>query len=940
MSGDQPTISGNFETGPFTTGPAVKIAPRDFKELVEHTREQTQNLVAGDTTLAWELLTQLSNERLFTLGSIGRFFHPDYGLILARYVAFTRCSQLVNPGNCYGILLAQNDFSWKATNQIDLSHPDLVLGVGASYQIPQENQFGWLIVSGANIQTYRFNSTLVPRPLDALAWNGYSTNAKVAKIFAIGKVVSEGLGTWAAKPGSLLIDITGGAGQSNPQLETRIAALETKLVQLQESMASAADQNRISQAIAEQRLQLNSINTSLDIYSARLATIDGDTILAQVGQQINLVQSYVDYVTSAAGVIDGLRQEVHVNLTASQAENSAAKIWRDEAGQYALSASERSNEATVQSNEALVQAIVSQGWAASASASASEASTYAALAASYTTGVSGAAFYDAFDYPDLTAFHARWEDENSVSPNIYVISNTESGGRSLQMGDNSGNDRIVYRTTTDIPYDANETYYIDVDYEIPVTSTGGVYLGVEPFNNAGVKLNCDTILMAAVAVNNGSQSVTGRFKVRRYFGGRAAVGAGNNVGIPSANVAAPSRLPSNTVIIRPAIGAQYPDQTGQIIMHSMRIGVVPKGGDIPEIATNAASIVSEAAARASADSALATSITTLNATVAGQSATITSLSSVTATHTGQLTTLNAKYSVKLDVNGRVSGFELNSGGAVSVAAFNADAFRIGKVGGTDKVVFDLDTVNDRLNLNADLYLGNGRIVWTNGAYMKVSGVGFGTSSQFLEWFGPTMAINATSEATAISYLKTDGSAYFGGSLTAGALTTAVQTSSTANNAEVETAVFGSNGGTITVTLSYTYSALDLRNYGPTQASNWNTDKNSYSPLPTDPDSDGVFTANASESSPTTVQLYRSINGGAYALVATLSVTGTRAWEGESPNGSDPGFSRRTANNSGSLTYTDPTNNTQDRQYKAVISSRTASVTLNIMQRIAVIAVEP
>src|SRR5690606_19072397 len=105
-------------------------------------------------------------------------------------------------------------------------------------------------------------------------------------------------------------------------------------------------------------------------------------------------------------------------------------------------------------------------------------------------------------------------------------------------------------------------------------------------------------------------------------------------------------------------------------------------------------------------------------------------------------------------------------------------------------------------LNADMNVGTGKIIWDNGAYMKVAGVGFGTHNQFIEWFGPKMPISACNEANAVYYLKADGSAYFGGSLHAGVLFNSISTSSLSSSAQVTLGPYGSNGGIIKVVLSY------------------------------------------------------------------------------------------------------------------------------------------
>ena len=80
------------------------------------------------------------------------------------------------------------------------------------------------------------------------------------------------------------------------------------------------------------------------------------------------------------------------------------------------------------------------------------------------------------------------------------------------------------------------------------------------------------------------------------------------------------------------------------------------------------------------------------------------------------------------------------------------------------------------------------------------------------------------KANAKMYFDTSGDAYFGGSLSAGVLTTKAGTSDTSTAATAGTAVFGSNGGTITVTLSYSYSDYEAAQYATGQTAQYDAAK--------------------------------------------------------------------------------------------------------------------
>lgn len=77
-------------------------------------------------------------------------------------------------------------------------------------------------------------------------------------------------------------------------------------------------------------------------------------------------------------------------------------------------------------------------------------------------------------------------------------------------------------------------------------------------------------------------------------------------------------------------------------------------------------------------------------------------------------------------------------------------------------------------LNADMEIGSGHVIFNNGSYIKVQGVGFGSSNQFIDWYGPLITSGANQnwdngadapvyggfkEGTAITYSTTTGIFY-------------------------------------------------------------------------------------------------------------------------------------------------------------------------------------
>lgn len=191
-------------------------------------------------------------------------------------------------------------------------------------------------------------------------------------------------------------------------------------------------------------------------------------------------------------------------------------------------------------------------------------------------------------------------------------------------------------------------------------------------------------------------------------------------------------------------------------------------------------------------------------------------------------------------------------------------------------------------------LNSARIILNNGSVMQVQGVGFGSASQFVEWFGPSLAsVDQCTELNAMAYKKIDGSAYFGGALSAGTLFSSKATSDVLPNATVTLGPFGTNGGPISIVLSATAHATYFLT-------------GSQSPNTSFPNS-GI------------IQLYRTIAGGSEQLVGTLNLTGSC-----NHNLYDAGQNRTRVVSTlgGSLTYTDTAGGTQARTYRATMISRT------------------
>lgn len=165
----------------------------------------------------------------------------------------------------------------------------------------------------------------------------------------------------------------------------------------------------------------------------------------------------------------------------------------------------------------------------------------------------------------------------------------------------------------------------------------------------------------------------------------------------------------------------------------------------------------------------------------------------------------------LIADGAISAAKI-SANAVTADKINAGAVTAAKINVTSlsSIAANVGTLTAGTIRNSgntyNIDVTSGRTVVQVGSYMKVSGAPFGSSNQFIEWYGPYFSnLASCTEANAVYYLKTDGQAYFGGSLSAGILKNSAQTTSIVSDAAVTVGAFSTNGGTKTIVLSYGYS---------------------------------------------------------------------------------------------------------------------------------------
>jgi hypothetical protein len=297
---------------------------------------------------------------------------------------------------------------------------------------------------------------------------------------------------------------------------------------------------------------------------------------------------------------------------------------------------------------------------------------------------------------------------------------------------------------------------------------------------------------------------------------------------------------------------------------------------------------------------------------------------------GGVASVEQLFSVQAEALGNLSaraGLAVTAGSVVSgIYVTSAD----GSNGKISDITFAAMTIN----------VSTAKLIFNNGSVMKVLGTGFGVGNEFIDWFGPSMPFDQCSRANGTVWQTVSGDAYFGGSLSAGALTNGANSSSVAADVVADTGGFGSDGGKITVVMSWTYTWTYQAYYAATASGRTQFD-NAAANYGAVEDAGGWSGTRVEAGSPT-LTLAREIGGASRIDVATASINpGVGSFEGSRPipAAGDPGAATFTARWSGSLTYTDPDRIVTDRRFLATLARGFNVSSGLVSQRVTIITTE-
>lgn len=304
-------------------GSSDQILFHMMREQTEQLRQQHEKTQAGDTTMPWEFLTRLSTERLYTLGAQGRFYHDDYGMIVARYVQFSKMipAEFVNAPA--GTLASSDRVDWVVTNDFSRSGPNLVTGIIAAYTLPTEGEYGWVITCGANHTNLKLNAPGLVSQGQDLVWDSFESLSVNGAGTVVGRIWSK-KGIANLSPGMVFINLEGPSrGLIESWFNVKFSDLTKRITDLADRVASLEGSTDWTKTIAGIQQDITELEQALREEAGTRQARDA-YILGLIQDLGAISQEDLDEVVSQLTlVINNLRDSLYLIIGEMQTQLDA-----------------------------------------------------------------------------------------------------------------------------------------------------------------------------------------------------------------------------------------------------------------------------------------------------------------------------------------------------------------------------------------------------------------------------------------------------------------------------------------------------------------------------------------------------------------------------------------------------------------------------------------
>jgi hypothetical protein len=647
------TFSGN----PLGVEPPESIAglsPELYAYLLDLNRtlhENYERQEAGAPSFPASRLMQRYARQEYPIGSESRFLHADFGVLRGIFVRFADTA-----------LESAQPVGWDSTQfgtgivTANYAKSSSVLFVGLDLtQGPGE--YGWVLSEGVVPATLMVSGEATSKFIE---WteNGLELTSLSARLY-----VAETFSGSVAPVGSILMR-GAGAGGGLTGLEgdleaffAQLALLSGKVTTLDEDFQGTVTlRNQVG--IIEQRLK--NVSQSVTYVNRVLAEFNPDSVIATAEETLAITRNYYNLTRGVAELIDGKYQQVIIQTNAGLSSKDQAKGWSDQSGIYAQISSERAGYATLRASESQASAEASFGYRNEAQVHRDDAGNYAASA-------SASATLAAQIVGDAETVTALIEEESLVRANADSAMASQISTLSAYFTGFTGTVQSA------ITNEASARSSADAALTTQITSSRSSFSGakgltpnayfssaldlwVTPIGswtwvgNAGnravrsaISVRNQLVSSARLAIrSNHKYRIRTRFTViavtqEMYFGIQCIDGSGNLIGHAYSNVIATNLAPGTyevahvvdtsvstpvnsygsgvnpgTTQITPTLLTNWSEAVnGQVDLAELWIE------DVTDIVAANAAITTEATTRANADGALATQITTINAYFAG-----------------------------------------------------------------------------------------------------------------------------------------------------------------------------------------------------------------------------------------------------------------------------------------------------------------------------------
>lgn len=312
------------------------------KENQEILREQHNLTQAGDTTFPYQLVMDIHDIKHYNLGSIGRFYHEDYGVILARYVMFDEMVEVTTPHCPVGLFSTKkiDKLDWRVTNDLSKSGPDLVAGINACFVLPDNGKYGWVIIDGPILQQVKNDSTTQAIG-EAFAWSATGSVSNTAAGKVIGRRVNKHKTDLSIRAGQMWVRLESASEgkiraiieDATQELQAAVEALQIQVGELPEAaqlQAISEELTRVANALVIETSARKAADYAIQEQLSGLNFVTQEQLDAAVEaaannltNAVNAIQIQLDEIRAiAVEALDKANQALSINVTALQEQIS------------------------------------------------------------------------------------------------------------------------------------------------------------------------------------------------------------------------------------------------------------------------------------------------------------------------------------------------------------------------------------------------------------------------------------------------------------------------------------------------------------------------------------------------------------------------------------------------------------------------------------------